>query len=50
MAEINATGNTAEMAPGEQSQYDVFVDDVLVFSKQLERRWPEPAEILDALR
>ena len=50
MAEINATGNTAEMAPGEKSQYDIFVDDVLVFSKQREGRWPEPAEILDLLR
>lgn len=49
MAEINATGNTAEMAPGETSQYDVFVDDVLVFSKQREGRWPELTEILDAL-
>ncbi len=50
MAEINATGNTAELAPGEHSQYDVYVDDVLVFSKQRERRWPELAEILAALR
>lgn len=49
MAEINATGNTAEMAPGARGQYDVFVDDVLVFSKQREHRWPEPAEILAAL-
>ena len=50
MAEINATGNTAEMAPGERSQYDVFVNDVLVFSKQREHRWPELSEILAALR
>ena len=50
MAEITATGNTAEMVAGEKSQYDVFVDDVLVFSKQREERWPELTEILDALR
>jgi hypothetical protein len=37
------------MAPGERSQYDVLVDDVLVFSKQREHRWPELAEILAAL-
>ncbi len=37
------------MTAGEQSQYDVFVDDVLVFSKQREGRWPELTEILDAL-
>ena len=49
MAEINATGHTAEMTPGAQSQYDVFVDDTLVFSKQREHRWPELAEILAAL-
>ena len=40
MAEINGTGHTAEMAAGASSQFDVFVDDVLVFSKQREGRWP----------
>lgn len=49
MAELNANGQTAEMAPGEKSQYDVFVDDTLVFSKQREGRWPEAAEILAAV-
>ena len=49
MAEINGTAHTAEMATGKPSQYDVFVNDVLVFSKQREHRWPELAEILDAL-
>jgi hypothetical protein len=49
VAEVNGTGHTAEMAEGEKSQYDVFVDDVLVFSKQREGRWPELAEILAAL-
>ncbi len=37
------------MAEGEKSQYDVFVDDRLVFSKQETGRWPELAEILAGL-
>jgi Rdx family protein len=49
VAEINGTGHTAEMVPGEKSQYDVLVDDELVFSKQREGRWPELPEILDKL-
>ena len=49
MAEINGTGHSAEMVSGEHSQFDVLVDDVLVFSKQQEGRWPERAEILAAL-
>ena len=46
---MNGTGHTAEMQAGEKSQYDIFVDDELVFSKQRERRWPELGEILSAL-
>jgi len=49
VAEINGTGHTAEMREGEHSQFDVLVDDALVFSKQREGRWPELAEILAAL-
>ena len=49
MAELNGTGHTAEMEQGEKNQYDVFVDDELVFSKQREGRWPELDEILNAL-
>ena len=49
MAEINGTGHSAEMVPGEKSQFDVMFDDELAFSKQREGRWPELAEILDAL-
>ena len=49
MAELNGTGHTAEMAEGEKSQYDVLVDDALVFSKQQEGRFPELAEILASL-
>jgi hypothetical protein len=37
------------MLEGEKSQYDVFVDDRLAFSKQETGRWPELAEILAAL-
>ena len=49
MAEINGTGHSAEMVEGEKSQFDVFVDDQLAFSKQQARRWPELAEVLAAL-
>jgi hypothetical protein len=49
VAEINGTEHSAEMVEGEQSQFDVLVDDELVFSKQREQRWPELAEILAAL-
>jgi hypothetical protein len=49
VAEINGTGNSAEMVPGEKSQYDVLVDDKLIFSKQAEGRWPELDEILRTL-
>ena len=49
MAEINGTEHTAEMLSGESGQFDVFVDDDLVFSKQREGRWPELIEILAAL-
>jgi predicted Rdx family selenoprotein len=41
--------HSAEMVRGEKSQFDIFVDDDLVFSKQREGRWPELAEILAAL-
>lgn len=49
MAEINGTTHTAEMQEGAKSQFDVFVDDDLVFSKQQVGRFPELAEILAAL-
>jgi hypothetical protein len=49
VAEINGTAHTGEMIAGEKSQFDVFVDDDLVFSKQREGRWPELPEILAAL-
>jgi hypothetical protein len=37
------------MQEGARSQFDVLVDDRLVFSKERERRFPELAEILAAL-
>lgn len=49
MAELNGTGHTAEMTPGEKSQYDILVDEELVFSKQAEGRWPMLSEILAKL-
>jgi predicted Rdx family selenoprotein len=49
VAEINGTEHSAEMIPGESSQYDIFVDDELVFSKQAEGRWPALDEILGKL-
>jgi predicted Rdx family selenoprotein len=49
VAEINVTEHTAEMVEGEKSQFDILVDDELLFSKQREGRWPELAEILTAL-
>jgi Rdx family len=49
VAELNAAGHLAEMEPGEKSQFDVVADGELVFSKQQEHRWPELAELLEAL-
>jgi predicted Rdx family selenoprotein len=49
VAEINATKHSAEMVSGEPRQFDILVDDTLLFSKEREGRWPEPAEILAAL-
>jgi len=46
---LNDRGHQAEAAEGDKSQYDVVADDVLVFSKQREGRWPELDEILAAL-
>ena len=35
-------GHRAEAEPGGKGQYDVYVDDELVFSKRDEGRFPEP--------
>jgi hypothetical protein len=34
---------------GNKSQYDVFADGDLLFSKQSEGRWPEDGEVLQLL-
>jgi predicted Rdx family selenoprotein len=34
---------------GAKSQFDVVADGKLVFSKQRERRWPDPGEVKQAL-
>jgi len=49
VAELNGTEHSAEMARGEHSQFDVFADDRLIFSKQREGRYPDAAEILQLL-
>jgi predicted Rdx family selenoprotein len=43
---VEQAGAAARAVPGENSQFDVLVDGALVFSKQREGRYPEPAEIL----
>jgi hypothetical protein len=43
---LNDNGVDASIREGEKSQYDVFADGELVFSKQSEGRWPEDGEVL----
>jgi selT/selW/selH-like putative selenoprotein len=50
VAELNGEGFDAEAAPGAKGQFDVSADGQLVFSKYVTRRFPEPGEILAALR
>jgi len=42
-------GHTADAKPGGKGQFDVFVDDELVFSKQAEGRFPEHDEVFEKL-
>lgn len=35
--------------PGGRGQFDVFVDDKLIYSKHQSGRFPEPREVLDQL-
>ena len=42
-------GHEATAMPGGKGQFDVFVDERLVFSKQGEGRFPENDEILAKL-
>jgi selT/selW/selH-like putative selenoprotein len=39
----------SQLVSGKVGQFDVEVDGKVVFSKQARGRFPEPAEILDAL-
>ncbi len=50
MAELKAEGYDATDTPGEKSQFDVFADGRLVFSKLEVGRHAEPGEVLRALR
>jgi hypothetical protein len=47
---LNANGVPATIAEGLKSQFDVFADGEVVFSKQQTGRFPEETEILDLLR
>ena len=46
---LNRSGVPASIVEGAQSQYDVFSDGELVFSKQREGRFPEDDEVLELL-
>ena len=46
---LNSNGITASVVEGAKSQYDVFSDGELVFSKQQRGRFPEHAEIVATL-
>ena len=47
---LNANGVPATIAEGLKSQFDVFADGELMFSKQQSGRFPEEAEMLELLR
>jgi selenoprotein W-related protein len=46
----DALGLDAEVSVGSRGQFDVVADGDLVFSKQTAERFPEPEEIISALR
>jgi len=46
---LNRNGIAASVVEGAKSQYDVFSDGELVFSKQREGRYPEEDEVLALL-
>jgi selT/selW/selH-like putative selenoprotein len=41
------TAHKAEATPGHTGQFDIFVDDEIVFSKREAGRFPEEDEVLD---
>jgi hypothetical protein len=43
---LNDNGIDASVREGEKSQFDVFAEGELVFSKQGEGRWPDDGEVL----
>ncbi len=45
-----ALGVDADVAAGTRGQFDVVADGELIFSKHTEHRFPEPDEIIGALR
>jgi hypothetical protein len=47
---LTAQGFEASPVSGAKSQYDVVADGRLLFSKQREGRFPEEAEIVEALQ
>jgi len=47
---LEDNGFDARAKEGEKSQFDVIADGRLVFSKQSEGRFPDPEEVLSALR
>ena len=46
---LNSNGIAASIVAGAKSQYDVFSDGELVFSKQRAGRFPEDDEVLEIL-
>jgi selT/selW/selH-like putative selenoprotein len=42
---VNGLGHEARATPGGKGQFDVYVEDELVFSKQAQGRFPENDEI-----
>jgi hypothetical protein len=48
-SELEQNGHEARAVEGERSQFDVVADGAVIFSKQREHRFPEPAEIQAAL-
>jgi predicted Rdx family selenoprotein len=47
--QLRATGLEVDVTPGEKSQFDVFADGELVYSKQQLGRFPEDGEVADLL-
>jgi hypothetical protein len=43
---LHDSGVDASIREGQKSQFDVFADGELVFSKQSMGRWPEDGEVL----